>query len=316
MLPWLASGRIETQTPYGNSFSEHGMPTAGSISAGRINFVILTSCQAGQMEECKEESIERPMAVKTKVRLDTFAKCDIRKDWSYLPIRRFWTIGYNQTALSRWFEMIPADIGFLLQRLIARVEDEMLSRIMHLKFIEGLRTRASTDLDDAGLITEQGFWDGDETCPHFAIRYDPVTQQRTNIYANKKLASLVGFHIEEYLSRLAAYDMEIPVPLEDFLYIVIDEILSIPVNKKELYLRLLSRKCSQQGILVVITNMKTFNSAGEITQVNCGLVLPILCLSILTVIPSGAADIQSHNSRRVRLRDKERPAPLPALRHG
>jgi hypothetical protein len=219
------------------------------------------------MEECKEGSIERPMAAQTKVRLDAFEKCDIRKDWSFLPIRRFWTIGYNQTALSRWFDMIPADIGFLLKRLVARVEDEMLSRIMHLKVIESLRTRASTDLDDARLITERGFWDCDETCPHIAIRYDSVTQQRTDIHVNKKLANLVGFHIEEYLSRLAAYDMGIPVPLEDFLYIVIDEILTIPVNKKEMYLRLLSSKCSQQGVLVVITNMKTFNAAGEITQV-------------------------------------------------
>jgi hypothetical protein len=215
----------------------------------------------------EDESIERPMPAKTKMRLETFAKCEIRKDWSFLPIRRFWTIGYNQTALSQWFDMIPADIGFLLRRLAARVEDEMLSRIMHLKAIEGLRTRAATDLDDAGLISWQDFWDCDETCPHIAIRYDPVTQQRTNIYANKKLASLVGYHIEEYLSRFAAYDMEIPVPLEDFLYVVIDEILSIPVIKKEMYLRLVSSKCNQKGVLVVITNKKTFNAAGEIIQV-------------------------------------------------
>jgi hypothetical protein len=57
----------------------------------------------------------------------------------------------------------------------------MLSRIMHLKVIKGVRTRASTKLDDAELITEQGFWDCDETCPHIVIRNGSVTQHRTDI---------------------------------------------------------------------------------------------------------------------------------------
>ena len=163
--------------------------------------------------------------------------------------------------------MIPADIGFLLQRILAKVEDEMVNRIMHLKVLEGLCTRSSTELDDVGLISEQSLWDGDETCPHMAIRYDPATQQRTNVHVNKKLANLVGLHIEEFLSRFAAYDFGIPMPLEDFLYIMIDDVLHAPVNKKETYHRLLASNCTHQGVLVVATSIKTFNSTGETTQV-------------------------------------------------
>ena len=164
--------------------------------------------------------------------------------------------------------MIPADIGLLLKKILAKVEDEMVSRIMHLKVLAGLCARSATDCDwdDAGLTTEQSLWDGDETCPHMTVRYDPVTQQRTNIHVNRELSNLVGLHIEELLSRLAAYDFGIPMPLEDFLYIMIDDILSIPVNKKEIYHRLLENNRNHQGTLVVVT-IKTFSAAGEITQV-------------------------------------------------
>jgi hypothetical protein len=213
------------------------------------------------------ERIERPIPTQTNVRLEILSNCTIQRAWSFLPIRRFWTAGYNQIALSRWFDMIPADISILLQRILARVEEEMLSRIMHLKVLDGLRTQASKDRDDVMLVSEQSIWDGDETCPHMAIQFDPVTQQSTNIYANHKLTDLLGLHIEEFLSRSAAQDLGIPVPPEDFLYFIIDDILNIPINKKETYHRVLSSSCSKQGTLAVMTMIKTFNAVGEITQV-------------------------------------------------
>jgi hypothetical protein len=250
----------------------------------------------------EEEWIEHPITAQNYLSLDTIGQCNIRKDWSFLPIIRFWTMGYNQTTLSRWFDMIPPDIGFLLKRILAQVEDEMVSRIMHLKVLEGLCSRSAKVWDDVGLIAEppeQSVWDGDETCPHLTIRYDPVTQERTNIHVNRKLSNLVGLHIEEFLSRFAAYDFGIPMPPEDFLYIMIDDMLNIPVSKKEIYHRLLATNGNHQGMLVVVTIIKTFNAAGEITQVKCTEWNWPHRYSTVTLLPLGAAGVQSHNRRGV-----------------
>jgi hypothetical protein len=221
-----------------------------------------------ELEEEDDKWIERPLETPSSLSLGNIRQREIRKAWSFLPIFRYWTMGYNQTALSRCFDLIPADIGFLLQKILEKVEEDMTNRIMHLKEVTRMCKQSSTEMnsDEVYHISEQSLWDGDETCPHMTIRYDPVSQHRKNVQVNKKMANIVGVHIEEYLARYAAYDIGIPMPFEDFICIMMDDVLSIPVNKKEIYHRLIATSGCNQAALVVSTVVKTFNAAGEITQ--------------------------------------------------
>jgi hypothetical protein len=207
----------------------------------------------------EEVWIERPLATLSSLKLNANRDFSTGSNWAYLPIFRFWTYGYRPSQLAAWFDSIPLDIASILQQILAIMQTDMISRVMHLKAM-GL-------YEPEQLVEHDDFchWEDEDNGARTRIIYDPCTQQRRSFSVNRLLAQLFCMHPEELLARFANRELDLSVPATDFLYTLLDDVLHPTVARRDRYYRVSNK--THQGTLIATTIIKTFNSFGETVEV-------------------------------------------------
>jgi len=189
----------------------------------------------------------------------------VKNDWSYIPMIRLWSHGYNKSVLLTWFRSFPPELVSILRMTLGIVHHAIVARTSHLETFRGMLKDLSYKAEPCSEKMET-LWC--EQAPHagLRIRYDPSTQARISVSVNMMHADLLQMHPEEYMARVANHDMSLPMPAADFLCLALDDILQFSVDRLHWYVRY--RLNGQRKVkLVFISKIRRYNSIGQVFEV-------------------------------------------------
>jgi hypothetical protein len=179
--------------------------------------------------------------------------------------------GYTSCALGHLFEYAPTEIEYSLKQLMDYLEHLRRGQISHMREIHALY---NSDCEEHGNAfqsmqsMQREIIDEEDRSAVLMIRYEARSQRQTEILFNRALVDLVGVPQEEAQGRFAEYGPCLPMPIQDCLYALVDNVLNQSEQQLERYFRLCcSTHDAYQARLVAGVQLKSFDSVGQIVQV-------------------------------------------------
>ncbi len=180
--------------------------------------------------------------------------------------------GFESDGISRVLRALPPRIHTGLSKLIGS-----LQRCWRAEMLEVLSAASgSLRLDSISMhqsvarcltLEEEAFWESETEAGLMKVVFDPVTQRRTNLAINSRLASIWCLHKEEFLFRLAMHEARTCMTEFCGLSLLIAFITGSMNCEQLFYARLCIRMGDKiQGILVTREEVKRFNAQGQLTQ--------------------------------------------------
>ena len=192
-------------------------------------------------------------------------------DWTYLPMRRTWTFGFNISDLSNLFRSIPPTLSTSLETLLRTLQITLQMRTARLKIGSQIEENPS-EIGSEQLNSETSMWQEQTACGFVKLFFDSKTQERKHLVLNSTHAKMWGMHAEELEARLANHDLKLFSPPLDFFYNIFDDVLSLHEDTIVRYFRSYSAiGQTSSAVLFRSERKRTFNSSGQMCQV-----LPLL----------------------------------------
>jgi hypothetical protein len=188
------------------------------------------------------------------------------------------TFTKNSIPISRcrpelYSDSISQETMAYIKRLIHHLEHERDVQILRKKEIHSLCNMAFQDEPFCHVRSAMSWKDFEpcvvkDDCNAILIaRYHPDSKKRTEIHFNRAFADLVGVPHEEARRRFAEYGPCLPMPIQDCLYALVDDILNQYEEQLERYFRLCCINQSPDSArLVAGTQLKSFDSVGQVVQ--------------------------------------------------
>jgi hypothetical protein len=184
------------------------------------------------------------------------------------------TAGYSGCALERLLESTPIEVMASIKRLINRLEHERDSQILRMKEIKSICNKAmalepNSDEKAPSCWTDIHSGMIDDDCNAILIAgFHPQSQYRSSIHFNQAMVDLVGLPQHEARRLFVELGPCIPMPKQDCLYSLVDNVLNQSEQQLERYFRLCcSTHEPYQARLVAGVQLKSFDSVGQVVQV-------------------------------------------------
>jgi hypothetical protein len=197
--------------------------------------------------------------------------------WNFMPIQRVWSFGYKQIQLMDWFNSIPSELNSTLRSILVVSHQILHVRISRFKALQNL-IQVREEHPRKHLLFDSDIncipWEEDGTCAYLHISYDADTQEKRDVKFNSDHAKMMGMQNEELYIRFKNFDLELPSPDLDFLYLLVDEIFSMSDQRSERYFRMYTSGgdgTARSAVLVHCLTTKTFNSVGQVTEVRSSI---------------------------------------------
>ena len=187
----------------------------------------------------------------------------LREQWTYPPIHRLVSYGYNAESIANIIAAVPRSItdaiGQALRSLHGIVKSTGI-RALHNRLAGWHQVAFPSDpkAHEAISVLKPGnetLWEFDTFRSIHRMTVDSVTQCRKEIQINPCTEFALGMHTEEFLSRLAAHDFPLPLTELDFIRIFLDLILggvAVPGMPRARYIRITVGPSGQKKYLLVL----------------------------------------------------------------
>jgi hypothetical protein len=116
-------------------------------------------------------------------------------------------------------------------------------------------------------------WLSEMNCGYLRIVLDPVTQHRIHVTANGQLASMLGMHREEMLSRFAYHEVAVAFSDLDFLRFFVFFLRDLPSGAEPttcLMRLILGAGPTARAVLVRYDTRIMYDSCGRASEVSVG----------------------------------------------
>ena len=195
--------------------------------------------------------------------------------WRQLPLQHVWNLGHRAFPIVGIMGALPSRLRLALKQISDLLHSITIDSTSMLGNVRNITKFEKCQPDSGPLRIDQpdvaDVWDQEQHFGLIRVTFDPETQIRQNIDANRRAGEFWGLNKEEFRFRYQQNNIPILSCELDWLRAFAVYTARYFDDSVTQYARLsLGGVASLQHCLVRITTLKTFDSCGRITQVdNC-----------------------------------------------
>ena len=163
-----------------------------------------------------------------------------QEGWTLPTIRRLVSSGYNAETIVNIISAMPRSIKDAINQGLISMSGIVRCSMSHSDQIALSYDMKVNEAVNLLMSGDTSRWMNDTRRSIRVLSFDPATQCPTSMFANPCTQYAFGMHLEEFLSRSAAYDRPLGMADLDFVRLFLDVILAgvgVPLPAKARYIR-------------------------------------------------------------------------------
>ncbi len=176
--------------------------------------------------------------------------------WPQPVCRRYWSLGYQAEPIIQIFYQLPTALRDAIGEALEAIQHFADAHQRH-----STRTDPAADVE-CGHLAES--WEDDDVHAFIRMDFAPDTHERVAIYANARVAELLGMRHDELLARYARNDVPLALPPLDVLCCFLHSLRAAYSKLSTRYARIL---VPGGAALVRVSSAKAFDPLRQLRQV-------------------------------------------------